>query len=61
MDEQPFVEATRAAPGDVTQRLIYADWLEEHGDSDIGPFLSPLRGFHWHSVGNHRLTPTATC
>jgi uncharacterized protein (TIGR02996 family) len=32
MDEQPFVEAIRAAPGDVTQRLIYADWLEERGD-----------------------------
>jgi uncharacterized protein (TIGR02996 family) len=32
MDEQPFVEAIRAAPDDVTQRLIYADWLEERGD-----------------------------
>jgi uncharacterized protein (TIGR02996 family) len=32
MDERPFVEAIRAAPGDVTQRLIYADWLEERGD-----------------------------
>jgi len=31
------------------------------GDSSNGPFLSPLRGSHRHSVGNRRLTPTATC
>jgi uncharacterized protein (TIGR02996 family) len=32
MDEQAFLEAIRADPGDVAQRLIYADWLEEQGD-----------------------------
>lgn len=32
MDEQAFLEAIRSNPGDVAQRLIYADWLEEQGD-----------------------------
>jgi uncharacterized protein (TIGR02996 family) len=29
----PFVQAILAAPEDVVPRLIYADWLEEHGDA----------------------------
>src|SRR5690606_1254176 len=32
MDEQAFLEAIDSNPGDVLQRLIYADWLEEQGD-----------------------------
>ena len=32
MDEQAFLEAIQANPGDAAQRLIYADWLEEQGD-----------------------------
>jgi uncharacterized protein (TIGR02996 family) len=30
--EEAFIEAIRDAPDDDTPRLIYADWLEEHGD-----------------------------
>src|SRR5262245_818710 len=32
-DEAPFIEAVQAAPGDTGLLLIYADWLEERGDS----------------------------
>jgi uncharacterized protein (TIGR02996 family) len=30
--EAPLLRAVRAAPDDDAPRLIYADWLEEHGD-----------------------------
>jgi uncharacterized protein (TIGR02996 family) len=32
VDEEAFLEAIRAEPGDDTLRLVYADWLEEQGD-----------------------------
>jgi uncharacterized protein (TIGR02996 family) len=32
-DERAFLDAVRAAPRDPAVRLVYADWLEEHGDS----------------------------
>lgn len=31
MDDAYFVAAIQAQPGDVTHRLVYADWLEERG------------------------------
>src|SRR5262245_27846051 len=31
-DEAAFLAAIRAAPDDVTLRLVYADWLDERGD-----------------------------
>jgi len=30
-----FLAAIRAEPDDLTHRLVYADWLEEHGSSDV--------------------------
>ncbi len=30
--ERPLLEAVLADPDDATARLVYADWLEEHGD-----------------------------
>ncbi len=32
MDHTPFINAIQADPESLTPRLIYADWLEEHGD-----------------------------
>ncbi len=32
MNHQQFLDAIAAAPGDVSLRLQYADWLEEHGN-----------------------------
>jgi uncharacterized protein (TIGR02996 family) len=32
MDEEAFLAAIQASPVDDTLRLVYADWLEEHGD-----------------------------
>jgi uncharacterized protein (TIGR02996 family) len=37
--EAAFLEAIRAAPHDDGLRLVYADWLEEHGQSDKAEFL----------------------
>jgi uncharacterized protein (TIGR02996 family) len=43
-----FLHAIRAEPGDLTHRLVYADWLDERGDP-LGAFirlqceLEPLR------------------
>jgi uncharacterized protein (TIGR02996 family) len=34
--EQAFLDNIRANPRDNTTRLIYADWLEEHGDCRAG-------------------------
>src|SRR5262249_49882413 len=31
-NEQTFLHAIRAEPGDDIKRLVYADWLEERGD-----------------------------
>lgn len=38
MDTDPFVAAIHAEPDDDLPRLIYADWLDEHGDPR-GPFV----------------------
>jgi uncharacterized protein (TIGR02996 family) len=35
-DEEAFLTAIRAAPGDDTPLLVYADWLEERGDERSG-------------------------
>ena len=32
-EDEAFVRAIVDSPGDDTPRLVYADWLEEHGDS----------------------------
>lgn len=34
-----FLQAILAHPADDAPRLIYADWLEEHGDSDRALFI----------------------
>ena len=38
-DEQGFLAAIREAPDDDTPRLIYADWLDDHGDADRAEFI----------------------
>lgn len=38
-DERAFLDAILAQPDDDTVRLVYADWLAEHGDADRGEFI----------------------
>lgn len=38
-DEQAFLNAICAHPSDDTARLVYADWLAEHGQEDRGEFI----------------------
>jgi uncharacterized protein (TIGR02996 family) len=37
--EEAFIRAIREAPNDDAPRLIYADWLEEHGQADRAEFI----------------------
>jgi uncharacterized protein (TIGR02996 family) len=39
MTEEAFLAAILAAPDDDAPRLIYADWLDEHGDADRADFI----------------------
>ncbi|HJZ60212.1 MAG TPA: TIGR02996 domain-containing protein [Gemmataceae bacterium] len=36
---EPFLAAICATPDDDTARLVYADWLDEHGDPDRAEFI----------------------
>src|SRR5438477_13205900 len=53
-DHAPFLAAIRAAPDDDAPRLIYADWLDEHGQPERAEFIrvqielakSPADGRH---------------
>jgi uncharacterized protein (TIGR02996 family) len=37
--DEAFVQAICENPDDDTPRLVYADWLDEHGDSDRAEFI----------------------
>jgi uncharacterized protein (TIGR02996 family) len=37
--EEAFIQAIRSAPEDDAPRLIYADWLEEHGQAERADFI----------------------
>jgi uncharacterized protein (TIGR02996 family) len=37
--DEAFLQAVREAPNDDAPRLIYADWLEEHGQADRAEFI----------------------
>jgi uncharacterized protein (TIGR02996 family) len=39
MNHDAFLQAILDAPADDTPRLVYADWLEEHGQPDRGEFI----------------------
>ena len=39
MDDEPFLRAISAAPDDDAPRLVYADWLDEHGQPDRAEFV----------------------
>lgn len=38
-EEQSFLQSIRDDPGDDTVRLVYADWLEEHGQLERAEFI----------------------
>lgn len=38
-DEEAFLKAIADQPADDTARLVYADWLDEHGDPDRAAFV----------------------
>ena len=38
-DEAAFLEALKANPADDTTRLVYADWLDEHGEPAKAEYL----------------------
>src|SRR5262249_4647574 len=38
-EEQAFLDALKANPADDTTRLVYADWLDDHGESAKAEYL----------------------
>ena len=57
-DETPFLRAILARPGDATNHLVYADWLEERGDSRapllrLDPELERLSYVAWLERDGH--------
>src|SRR3954452_707004 len=38
-DDNAFLRAILGQPDDDAPRLVYADWLEEHGDADRAEFI----------------------
>src|SRR5262245_55720746 len=38
-DDDAFLQAVLDRPDDDAPRLVYADWLEEHGDPDRAEFI----------------------
>ena len=40
-DAEAFLNAIRANPNDDLPRLVYADWIEEHGEADIAALIRP--------------------
>lgn len=38
-DDQPFLDAIRESPDDDAVRLVYSDWLEDHGDAARAEFV----------------------
>jgi uncharacterized protein (TIGR02996 family) len=41
LDDEPFLRAIRADPGDAAPWLMYADWLEERGDPLAAAYRCP--------------------
>src|SRR5262245_47558149 len=39
-DQEALLQAIREAPEEDAPRLVYADWLEEHGDPDGAEFIT---------------------
>ncbi len=56
-DEDPFIEGIASDPADEALRLVYSDWLEEHGDdaraaylrAEVAHFRTPYdaRDYEW--------------
>jgi uncharacterized protein (TIGR02996 family) len=39
MTDEAFLQAIIESPDDDTPRLVYADWLEEHGQAERAAFI----------------------
>lgn len=72
-DRRTFLDAIRENPLDDTARLVYADWLDEHGSGDLdaataefirvscsrGGVVMPKAAYAWIHEHWKRLVPTA--
>jgi uncharacterized protein (TIGR02996 family) len=45
-DREAFVAAIAGTPWDDTSRLVYADWLDEHGEPERAAFIRLQCRFH---------------
>ena len=60
MTEDPFLAAVLARPGDDAPRLVYADWLDERGESDRAEFLRADAALSRQPLGDPRTPAVAT-
>ncbi len=51
---EPFLRAICESPEDDTERLVYADWLDENGDAE----RRSSSAFRLNARGSGRLVPT---
>ncbi|MBO0700780.1 MAG: TIGR02996 domain-containing protein [Zavarzinella sp.] len=56
-DADAFLEAIHAAPDDDAPRLVFADWLDEHGQSDRAEFIRVQIEMRRERERNERITP----
>jgi len=55
-DQEAFLRSIVAQPEDDTTRLVYADWLEEHGDAEQAAFIRSSIEVHNLQPGPRRTT-----
>jgi len=60
ISENAFIQAVIAEPDDDAPRLIYADWLDEQGQSERAEFIRLQCQIAQLSKGNHRRKELAT-
>jgi uncharacterized protein (TIGR02996 family) len=51
-DEQAFLNALKSSPADDTTRLVYADWLDERGESAKAGYLRHIVELVGHAPGS---------
>lgn len=60
MEEDTFLRALCANPADDAPRLVYADWLDERGESDRAEFLRADAALSRQPLGDPRTPAVAT-
>jgi uncharacterized protein (TIGR02996 family) len=55
-DRQAFIEAISANPFDLTARLVFADWLDEHGEGQQAEIQRWMARAEWTEIEHNSYT-----